>query len=71
MRTRNNSIERKAEYELLNLLPAQLQPDYKAVLVEELISSEQNAIIKAANTISAYMKCQMEVGINCSLLPIF
>ncbi|MCK4703873.1 MAG: 5'-deoxynucleotidase, partial [Gammaproteobacteria bacterium] len=31
------SIERKAEYELLNLLPTELQSDCKAVLIEELI----------------------------------
>ena len=48
------SIERKAEYELLNLLPVDIQADYKSVLVEEHIPSEQKAIIKAADTISAY-----------------
>ena len=56
------SIERKAEYELLNLLPAELQEDYKAVLIEELIPVDQKAVIKAADTISAYLKCQMEVA---------
>ena len=55
------SIERKAEYELLNLLPDELQADYRPVLIEELIPLEQKAIIKAADTISAYLKCQMEV----------
>ncbi len=55
------SIERQAEYELLNLLPKELQGDYKAVLIEELVPPEHKAIIKAADTIAAYLKCQMEV----------
>ena len=31
------------------------------MLIEELIPPDQKAIIKAADTISAYLKCQMEV----------
>ena len=55
------SIERQAEYELLNLLPDDLQADYKSVLINELVPKEHKAVIKAADTISAYLKCQMEV----------
>lgn len=55
------SIERQAERELLNLLPEELQQDYEAVLIEEKIPKEHLTIIKAADTISAYLKCQMEV----------
>lgn len=56
------SIERKAEFELLNLLPDELQADYKAVLIEEFVPLQHKAIIKAADTIAAYLKCQMEVS---------
>jgi len=56
------SIERQAEYELLNLLPVDLQSDYESVMIEEKIPIEHKAVIKAADTISAYIKCQMEVS---------
>jgi len=56
------SIEKKAEHELLNLLPKQLQEDYRPVMIEELLPKEHKVIIKAADTISAYLKCKMEVA---------
>jgi len=56
------SIERQAEQELVSLLPDDLQDDYESVMIEEKIPKEHRAIIKAADTISAYIKCQMEVS---------
>jgi len=56
------SIEKKAEHELLNLLPKQFQEDYRPVMIEELLPKEHKVIIKAADTISAYLKCKMEVA---------
>lgn len=56
------SIERQAEQELVSLLPADLQQDYEAVMIEHKIPAEHRNIIKAADTISAYIKCQMEVA---------
>jgi len=56
------SIERQAEQELVSLLPGELQKDYESVMIEEKIPKEHRAIIKAADTISAYIKCQMEVS---------
>lgn len=56
------SIERRAERELLALLPEDLQGDYQQVMLEDKIPSEHHAIIKAADTISAYLKCQMELS---------
>lgn len=56
------SIEKQAEHELLDLLPKQLQNDYKLVMIEEEIPTEHKAIIKAADTISAYLKCKMELA---------
>lgn len=56
------SIERQAEQELLNLLPEDLQGDYEAVMIEDKIPKEHRVVIKAADTISAYLKCQMEVS---------
>lgn len=56
------SIERQAERELLALLPAALQADYEKVMLEDRIPEHHHAIIKAADTISAYLKCQMELA---------
>jgi Predicted hydrolases of HD superfamily len=56
------AIERQAERELLNLLPDELQTDYRKVLMEELIPEEHRALIKAADTIAAFIKCRTEVN---------
>ncbi len=55
-------IENKAERELLNLLPTELQDDYRTVMIEEDLPKDHKIIIKAADTISAYLKCKMEVA---------
>lgn len=54
-------IEKQAEYELLNLLPALLRPDFQALIRHELMPEEHVQIIKAADKISAYLKCQAEL----------
>ena len=56
------TIEKKAEYELLNLLPEGLKEDYRASMIEEELPKDHKVIIKAADTISAYLKCKMEVA---------
>lgn len=56
------SIERQAEYELLRLLPDGLKEDYEPYVLEEKLPPEHHVIIKAADTISAYLKCQMELA---------
>ncbi len=55
-------IENQAEHELLNLLPEELKNDYKFIMIEEEVPSENKKIIKAADTISAYLKCKMELA---------
>lgn len=56
------AIERQAEQELLNLLPEDLREDYRSVIIEENIPDDQRLIIKAADTIAAYIKCRTEVA---------
>lgn len=56
------SIERQAEQELLSLIPEELQADYEPVLIENSLPKEHKTIIKYADSISAYIKCQMEVS---------
>jgi 5'-deoxynucleotidase len=56
------SIERQAERELLGLLPTDLQADFESVMIASKIPQEHHTIIKAADTIAAYLKCQMELA---------
>ncbi|MFZ2311823.1 MAG: 5'-deoxynucleotidase [Methylobacter sp.] len=54
-------IEKQAEIELLALLPAELQADFQALIHHDLMPEEHVKIIKAADKISAYLKCQAEL----------
>lgn len=54
-------IEQQAEQELLGLLPDALQPDYQALISHDQLPTEHQMIIKAADKISAYLKCQAEM----------
>lgn len=56
-----HSIERAAERELVALLPEALQNDFAALMVEENIPLAHRQIIKAADTIAAFLKCQAEL----------
>ena len=56
------SIEKQAEHELLNLLPIDLKNDYRKVMIENELPKDHKTIIKAADTIAAYLKCKMEVS---------
>lgn len=61
IRNAYKEIERQAEIELLNLLPLELQADFKALICHEQIPEEFVQIIKSADKISAYLKCQAEM----------
>jgi 5'-deoxynucleotidase len=54
-------IERQAEKELLALLPAELQADFQVLIHHDKMPPEHVQIIKAADKISAYLKCQAEL----------
>jgi 5'-deoxynucleotidase len=54
-------IEKQAEIELLNLLPAELRTDFEALIHHDKLPEEHIQIIKAADKISAYLKCQAEL----------
>ncbi len=54
-------IEKQAELELLALLPDELRGDFEALIHDEKMPEEQLQIIKAADKISAYLKCQAEL----------
>jgi 5'-deoxynucleotidase len=54
-------IEKQAEKELLNLLPSELRADFEALIHNDKMPDEHVQIIKAADKISAYLKCQAEL----------
>ena len=54
-------IEHLAEQELLHLLPTAMQDDYAPLLLHHCLAPEHQEIIKAADRISAYLKCQAEL----------
>jgi len=52
-------IEKQASNELINLLPEELQIDYQHLMQD--LPEEQEQIIKAADKLSAYLKCHAEL----------
>lgn len=54
-------IEQRAEVELLALLPEKLQADFRALIQHDQIPAAHLELIKAADKISAYLKCQSEL----------
>lgn len=54
-------IEEQAELELLNLLPDKLREDFQVLIQHKHLPKEHSQIIKAADKISAYLKCQAEL----------
>jgi len=54
-------IEHKAEAELLALLPADLREDFSPYVRESGWAPEEKELIKAADRLSALLKCQAEI----------
>jgi len=54
-------IEQQAETELLNLLPEALRDAFQPLLCQALLPEAQRQLVKAADKISAYLKCQAEL----------
>ena len=61
MREAFGDIEHKAEAELLALLPADLQEDFAPYVRESGWEQEEKELIKAADRLSALLKCQAEM----------
>jgi len=55
-------IEAEAEQQLLDQLPPSLQPAFAPVLLHAKCDDEIEALVKAADLISAYLKCSFEVN---------
>lgn len=54
-------IERDAQQELIGLLPEELRDAYAECMVEERLPVASRQLIKAADTIAAFLKCQSEL----------
>jgi len=61
MREAFGDIEQKAEVELLALLPEDLRADFAPYIRESQWSGEEQELIKAADRLSALLKCQAEI----------
>ena len=59
--TAYRQIEAIACTELINTLPEALQPSYQTLLSDEQQPESHHQIIKAADTLSAYLKCLSEL----------
>lgn len=62
MRRAFADIEDKAQLELLNLLPEPLRDVYDEHLREAAWSDDARQLIKAADRLSAFLKCQAEIA---------
>jgi len=61
IRNAYKEIEKQAEIELLNLLPSAIRADFEGLICHDKIPEEHLQIIKSADKISAYLKCQAEL----------
>jgi len=59
--TAYKQIEQQAENELIGLLPEKLQQDFASLIQHNNMPEGHEEIIKAADKISAYLKCQAEL----------
>ncbi|BES69189.1 5'-deoxynucleotidase [Marinobacter nanhaiticus D15-8W] len=62
MREAFGEIEHKAEDELLDLLPASLKDDFATYVKESQWPEEVKTLVKAADRLSAWLKCQAEIN---------
>ena len=54
-------IERVAEQKILEMVPEELQAAFAPLITQEDITAEEKAIVKAADTLSAYIKTLEEI----------
>ena len=55
------AIEDEAEREILGMLPDSLQPQFEGLLLHRNIPEDHRRIVKCADLISAYLKCESEI----------
>lgn len=60
MREAFATVERYAGERLLSMLPEDMQPDFRSLLQEDEADAELHKLVKAADKLSAYIKCVEE-----------
>ena len=55
-------IEALAQREIHGLLPDDIQPHYRPLLIDEHVDPEVHELVKAADIIDAYFKCKVEIA---------
>ena len=60
MREAFATVERYAGERLLSMLPEDMQPDFRPLLQEDSADAELHKLVKAADKLSAYIKCVAE-----------
>lgn len=61
MKQAYKGVERKAQHELLALIPKSMQADFAEVLIEEDLPEVYQTLLKAADRLSALLKCRAEL----------
>jgi 5'-deoxynucleotidase len=61
MKNAYKGVEEKAQHELLTLIPESMQAEFKEVLIEELLPEIYQTLLKAADRLSALLKCRAEL----------
>ena len=61
MKNAYKGIEHKAQKELLALIPEELQTEFASVLIEDDFSETEQRLLKAADRLSALLKCRAEL----------
>ena len=59
--TAYKAIERAAEHKLIGMVPAELRDVYQGLLTQNSISDEERVLVKAADTLCAYIKTLEEI----------
>lgn len=54
-------VEKEAKAKLLTMLPEELQPDYAPLIEDHKLPEDVRKLLKAADVLSAYIKCIHEV----------
>ncbi len=62
IRNAYKGVERKAQEQLLSLLPASLQAEFEMLLIEEALPPVYQRLLKAADRLSAWLKCRAELS---------
>ncbi|HEV8440118.1 MAG TPA: 5'-deoxynucleotidase [Methylomirabilota bacterium] len=56
------TIESVAKQKLIEMIPGELQPDYRPLFFEDDVDREHQQLVKAADRLAAYLKCLEELA---------